>query len=430
MLKVTVKETNSVKRELEIEAPPERVQRELDKVYKKYRRTVQIPGFRKGKVPVDIIKTRLGSAIEAEVLNDLLPILYNEAIHSQDIEPVSQASIDQIQYEEGQPLKFTASVEVKPDIDPQGYKDIRVIKEIYEVADKDVEERLKYIQEGRSLEQSVERQAKVGDLLLMDLQELSPDGVPLVGEKSEDQLKLIGGENSTSRDFDNQLVGIKKGEQRKIRFKYNEDLEDRSLAGREYQVQVAVKDVKERTVPDLDEEFAKDVGDYASLEDLRAAVRKELEREVSYISTEKMQNSLKDQIVEANDFEVPQTMVESYIEAYLSNLREKYKDVDEEKIRKQGRDEALKRIKWHVLLDAIAEKEGLEVTDEEVESRVKELAQINNMSPLEMRRRLERDNSIDNIKFDMLEEKVMSVLIDNADVKEEKLIKEKKIIKA
>ncbi len=267
-MKVSVTELEQGKKQLQVEVPPEMLQKEMEPFYRKYQRTVQLPGFRKGKVPLEMLKkSYYGHLIKEEALGEILPKLYQKATKIGKVKPISAADIEQVDYEEGKPLRFAASVEVEPEIEVKDYKGLEVVKQVRQVSDDDVETRIQQLRMENSVERVVERPAKEGDLLLIDLQKLDKTGVPIVGDKLENELVELTGKSLK------ELPGISKGEERKVVFTYPKDHPNTDLAGTQTSYLVTVKEIRERELPALDSEFAKDVSDCSTVEELREKVR-------------------------------------------------------------------------------------------------------------------------------------------------------------
>ena len=404
-MEVKVSAPKSWLRELEIKVPSEELNPIFEQAYKKYKTRIQIKGFRRGKVPLEIIKNRFGRAIEEVTIDEeIIPRFYKQAIQQENLKPVDVACIERVSYDRTEGLRFKAKVEVEPDIQPVGYKGIRVKKEIYEVTEEDVEDALEELRERYATVYPVEDQAKEGDYILADLQELDPTGVPVVGKKWENRYFRLG-----SNEFDQQLIGVKPNEERVVVVNSPEDYEEREGEAQPQRFSVKVKQIQGKELPELDDEFAKDVGDYETLEELKADLRKKLEEEKKKEARERMRDELINEVVKNNDFELPPAMMNTYFELLFKSMRKNSQEpIDEELIKDQYRPIAIRTLKWHILYRKIAEAEGIGVTEEEVEERLEELSQ--------QRRPPYQDKN--RIKEDLLEEKVLDFLEQNALIEE------------
>jgi len=416
-LKVSIKDPEEGKKELQVEVPPERVEAEVEAAYRRYQRSIQLPGFRKGKVPIEIIKrSHYGRAIREEVLEDLLPKLYEEARKASQIKPISRARIEQVQYEEGEPLKFTASVEVEPEIKITGYKGLQVVKTVHQVTDEEVENTIQQLRERNAVEKSVDRPAKEGDFLLVDLHPLDPNGLPIVGRQIENRILKI------TEELAPQLSGIKKGQQQKVRFTYPSDFRDPTLAGKEEHYLVKVKEVRERELPALDDEFAKDLGDYSSLDELRTGVRNDLEERADHIAMQRVHSEIIEQLMRKNPFTVPERMIENYFDMFIEELRrESDREIDEEAIRRENRGDVVRRIKSYLILESVAEQEGIEVSDEDLDKEISRIAEARKIDPEQMKGRMIANGRLDDLRSDLRRRKTLDFLVGNAEITEKKV---------
>ena len=396
-------------RELEIRVPFEELSPIFEQAYKKYKTRVQINGFRKGKVPLEIIKRMFGRAIEEVTIDEkIIPRFYKQAMQRENLKPVDVARIEEVSYDRTEGLRFKAKVEVEPDVQPVGYKGIKVKKEIYEVTEEDVEEALEKLREQYATVRPVEDQAKEGDYILADFQELDSTGVPVVGKKWENRYFQLGSDE-LDQQLNQQLIGVRPNEERVVVINSPEDYKEREGEVQPRRFSVKVKEVEDKELPELDDEFAKDVGDYETLDELKADLRKELEEEKREEARERLREELIDEVVKNNDFELPPAMLNTYFELLFKNMRKDSEEpIDEELIRDQYRPIAIRTLKWHILYHKIAEREGIEVTEEEVEERVKELFQ----------KRRPPHQERDRIREDLLEEKVLDFLEQNAVIEE------------
>jgi len=419
--KVNVTEGEGGKRTMEVEVPAATVEARLQAAYLNYSKTLNLPGFRKGKVPLSVVRSRFGKVIEGEVLNNLIPEAYDQAQRTSGIEPISQPVIDDVAYTSGESLRFKASLEVKPDIEARNYIGLRVTRPVYPVRESDVEQYIRNLREQSAEERSVERPAQLGDLLTADLQELDASGVPILGRRIEDRTLLIGGERTFSHDFDNQMIGVTKGEVRRVRFTYNRDPQDPDLSGREMAFAVTVKDVRERILPALDDEFAKDHG-ADTLKILEDRIREDLQAQADYVARRRLEANLLSALIQANPFAPPEAMVENALNTIVEDYKKEHKGhdhpIDEAQVREEGRDLAVYQIRTRLLIEAVARKEGIVVTDEEVDERIRRIAEANRQGLETVKRALQRNRQIDRIRRDLMTEKTIQFLIDRAQIEE------------
>ena len=411
----TVSEPKPWKRVFEIEVPAASIQTELDEAYGRYRKEMRIPGFRQGKVPLSVLKVRFGNEIRAEVLERKIPEYLNQAREEADIDPISQPVIEDISFEDGEDLKVRAVLEVKPSIELKQYKDLQVIKKVAQVTDENIDRSLDALRERYANVVRVDGAAEQDHFLMADLQHLDSSGVPIIGRKEEGQFFQIGTER-LGEAFDKQLVGVKADEERRVDTVYPDDYAEEDLAGSQGHFLVKVRDVLEKQLPILDDAFAVDVG-AKDLDDLKQSVKEEMEQEPD----REMRTKLLEQIVAEYDFEVPESMLKTYLDQSISEARSRARDqeIDEEAMRQKYRPAAVDQIKRYLLLDAIGDEEQIEVTKEELDGSLERIAERGQM-PVDQIRRTFRDNGrLERIESDIREEKVVEFLVQHADIQVE-----------
>ena len=437
-MNVQVTESGPWRRTLEIEAPAEDVDKRLNDAYRKYSKTLNLPGFRKGKVPLSVIKRQFGPAIKGEVVQEMVEEFYREASEAEGIQPVSQASIDDIDFEEGQPLVFKASVDIRPEITVETYKGLRVTRPVFAVEDEHVEGRLRYMQEESATEQAVERAAEVDDVVFADVEELDESGSPVADHKSEDQsIRLFKTEDDKPTELAEQLMGIAAGEAREITITRpvqdehdhgdhgdHEDHEDHEEEPKEETAmfRVTAKEVRERELPELNDELAQNIGGVETLDELKTQIRAEMQAQYDQAIRQRVEEGLMDALIEGNPFEVPDSMIETYLEGMIESYKQEHAghdhEIDEDAIRENGRDQAERGVKRFLLLDAVADQENIEVRDEDLDKHLEEMSQRHNIEGPRLRQILGRTEQLDQIKSDIKTQKTFDFLIDNANVEE------------
>ena len=431
-MNVQVTESGTWRRTLEIEAPAEDVDKRLNDAYRKYSKTLNLPGFRKGKVPLSVIKRQFGSAIQGEVVQEMVEEFYREASEAEGIQPVSQASIDDINFEEGQPLVFKASVDVRPEITVETYKGLKVTRPVFAVEDEHVDSRLRYMQEESATEQVVERAADLDDVVFADVEELDEDGSPVADHRSEDQsIRLFKTEDDKPTELAKQLMGISAGESREVTITRpvqdepdQEDHEDRDEEPKEETVmfRVMAKEIRERELPELDDELAQDVGGVETLDELKTQIRNEMQTQYDQMIRQRVEENLMDTLIEENPFEVPDSMVENYLDGMIESYKREQaghdQDIDEDALREEGRDQAERGVKRFLLLDAVADQEDIGVTDDDLDKHLEEMSQRHNIEGPRLRQILGRTEQLGQIESDIKTQKTFDFLIDNADVED------------
>lgn len=426
-MNVTATETGTWRRTLEIEASAESVLERLAEAYKTYSKSLNLPGFRKGKVPVAIVKKQFGKAIEGEVLQKMMEEFYREASQSEDLHPVSEATIEDVEYEEGQSLKFKATVDVKPEPELKKVKGLKAVRRVFPIQDEQVTEHLAYLQDQHAAEQVVERPAELGDVLVADIQELDESGVAVVGRRQEGRTFHLGGPHSTNHDLNNQLVGISKGESRNVRVTAADDARD-EVAGQEVRFEVTPTEIRSRALPELDDEFAKDLGEFETLDALKERIRSDFQAQSEQASRRSVEESVVDELIQSNDLEIPDSMVENYLNSMVESYKQEHAghdhEIDEDAVRSEGRESAVKGVKRYLLLEAVARQESLEATDEDMDAHIKQMSERHQVEVPRLRQILTSSGQLDRIKSELLEQKALDYLIDNAKVEDVEVSKD------
>ena len=415
-MKYTVSEPKTWKRIVEIEVPADAIQSELNTNYERYSREVRLPGFRRGKVPISVLKARLGNEIRGEVLERKIPEYLKSAYEKAEIEPISQPVIEEIEYEEGDDLKLRASVEVKPPIELKQYKELRVTKRIVKVTEEDINKRIEALRERYATVIKIDGKAEHDHFIRADLQHADNNGVPISGRKEENQFFQIGS-GRLGEEFDKQLVGVAAEEDRFVKTTLPADYPDENMADKEACFVVKGREVLQRQLPEVDADFAVDLG-MESLDGLRESLKEEIEKEPDW----EMRKELVTKIVDSHDFEVPESMVTAYLDQVVGDARRSTQDqneIDESSIRDQYRAVATNQIMRHLILDAIGEKEGLKVEPKEIDERLEAIAGRGQASVDQVRRMFQENGRLERIEADLREEKVVEFLVQQADIQTE-----------
>jgi len=425
-LKTNVIEKGKWERELEVEVPAERVDSETATATRRYQKRLELPGFRKGKVPLKLIESRYGESIRSDVIGDMLPALMQEAAREAGLVPAAPPRITKLEAEPGQPLSFTAAFDIWPEVEIGKYEGLEVTKMVHEVTDEEMEEQLKELQNRQATEQPVERALETGDVLIADLQRTDEAGVAIVGERYEERYFLIGGEDAPSPQFEEALIGIAAGEERPVRFSYREDLPNPELAGKEERFQVTAREVRERKLPELDDEFAKDLGDqFNSLEELQEHLRSQLVSRWEYAARQRQRGELLEGLIKENPVELPDSLVDNYIETMRREREEAQarsgqapqQDSNDEEVSDEEREAAGRRLRTYLILEGLRKKLEISVTDEEFEAHLAERAEGAGMKVED----LKRSPRLDDLRRDLEEDKIFELLGETAVEKEEKV---------
>jgi trigger factor len=420
--------SSSTKREIQVEIPAADVARETETLIQKYQKLARIPGFRTGHAPASVIKQRFAEGIKSDVVDALVPRYFRKEAEKLGLTPVSQPRVTDLHVHDGEPLRFKASFEVMPTIRVEDYKELRADKPDTSVTDEEVEQSLKSLQELRATFTTIEG----SPLADGDFAQVSLDGKPRDAEAAatpgptgtnpvhmDDILVEIGGKG-TMPEFTENLRAASAGDERTFDVHYPPDFSDQRLAGKTFIYTVQVKAIKQKTLPELNDQFAKDLGEFADLAEVRKRIREGMELEKQQNAEREAKDKLVTELVKRNDFEVPEALVEHQIDIRLDRgLRalaaqgmkaEDMKKMDLNRLRAGQRDQAVQEVKAALLLEKIAEEEKIEVVDAEIDREVEALAEQSKQTPEAIRSRLTRDGALDRIRNRIRNEKTLDFL--------------------
>jgi trigger factor len=412
---------DGVKREISVEIPADEVARETETLVQKYQKVARLPGFRAGHVPASIIRQRFKEDLKSDVVEALVPRYVRKETEKLGLIPVSQPRVTDLHIHDGEPLRFKASFEIMPEIKVEGYKELRADHPEIVVRDEEVEDALNNIREQHATFTSVEgRTLSEGDFA-----QASMDGRPKeVDDKTkpvhmDEVLIEIGGKN-TVPEFSENLRGAGAGDEREFEVKYPEDSADKRLAGKTLVYTVKIQAIKQKNLPEINDEFAKELGEFTSLDQVRQQIRENMQAERKHTAEHEAKDKLVAELVKRNDFEVPESLIDRQIDLRLERgLRalaaqgmkmEDLKKMDLPRLRAGQRDQAVQDVKSSLLLERIAELEKIEVGDDELNHELDALAQQTKQTPQAVRARLTQDGGLDRIRNRIRSEKTLDFL--------------------
>jgi len=392
-------------------------------VLARYQKLARVPGFRKGKVPASIVGQRFASEIKSDIVEALVPRYFREETQKQNLHPVSQPRVTDLHLQKGEPLTFKASFEILPEFKVAAYDDLRIEKLPTEVTEEEVERALNNLRQQHATYSPVEEERVLAD---GDFAVVGFRGTPVDGEADAKPVEVdevmveIGGED-TIPEFTENLRGAKPGEERSFQVKYADDFADKRLAGKTMTYAVNVKGIKTKSVPDLNDDFAKELGaDFATLEELRNRLRENMKADKAREAEHRGKDQIVEQLVTRNDFPVPDAMLDQQIDLRLERgLRalaaqgmktEDMKRMDFGRLRAGQREAALREVKASLILEQIADEERIEVGDEELDREVQTLADQAKQTIEQVRARLTQDGGLDRIRHRIRNEKALDAL--------------------
>jgi trigger factor len=414
-LKITTQKLKSWQRVLEIEVPAEKVNDQLRSAYAEYRKRAVIPGFRRGKAPLSILKARYADAVEQSVLQELIPQVWEEALNKEKIRPIAEPVIDEVHFAPDEPLRFKATVEVKPDIPLNQYTGFRVQKREVRIDEEEVKRSLRALQERyATVEPSAEGSAGETDIVQVDSWRVDQGGIPIVGHQTTD-VPIDLSAPHIIEEYRQALVGASVGDQKRVTVTYPDDHPNRELAGQTISYLLKVKGITKKTLPALDDDFARSAGDYKSIKELEEDLRRSLREQEGQRAAREAQEAVIDQIIEKNPFEVPDSMVAGYVESLIADLhpqnKEEDKDQDRDQLRRAYHPLAVRAVKRWFLLEEIGQREKIEVGDQELQDRIASLAASRHLDPQELSAHLVRSDQLNQLRRNIREEKILDFLI-------------------
>ncbi len=438
-MKSTVEKLGNNQVVLEVEVSPEQVEAAIDKASRRLAQQVRIPGFRPGRAPRAIIEMRLGrEALFQEALDDLIPEAYTRALKENDLVPIDAPELDILDMEDGKPLRFKATVDVKPEATLGEYKGLEVTKQIARVTNADVDRVLEDMRERMAELVTVEKDAvELGDFAVIDFTGYIDDQ-PFPGGAAQGYTLEVGG-GTFIQGFEEQLVGAKAGEVREVVVTFPEDYQAEHLAGKEARFEVKVQEIKEKRYPALNDDFAKDVGDFETLLELRADIRKRLEEAEEREAERRLEQDLIDAVVDNASCDVPEKMIQRELEHQLQHFQrnlyfmgldmERYLElagITEEEFKARLRTRAERDVKTSLVMEALVEAEGIVVTDDELEQHINELVGEGadagaRREQLEAQREDLRESLVVQKTIDLLKAnaKINEVIVDRSELNEE-----------
>ena len=420
-MKVDVQEIGACKRRLEVEETPEVVQQAWERAFTRVQRQARLPGFRKGKVPRSMIKLHFSDDVRQEVARNLIPEVYKQALAETHLRPVEEPDLQEVTLEESSPLKFSAVVEIKPVITLGRYAGIAVKHEPKPFVESEVDEALGQLQEQHAEYRAVDRPADVGDLVIVDYT-LTPDGMD---PRTQTGYSFAIGSGAVLREIDEAAIGLGPGGVRQTRVRFPDDHRDEALRGKAADATVRVTEVKEKVLPALDDDFAKSVGEFDNLDALRAEIRRGLEARREQENRRALETAVTEAVLAEHPFEVPDALVLRQVGTQIEHMREHMRRQgvdpdrlpwDYQKMLEELKPGAEKAVRRALLIEAVAEKEGLQPTDADVDAEVERLAQSSQRPAPAVRSMLERNGDLERLRLSLMDKRTLDFLIERAAV--------------
>lgn len=437
----TVEDISSTKKRIRIEIPSDIIEKEIKDYFESLRQKTRLPGFRPGKAPIHLIEKRFGKGVEADVLEKVIPEFYARALKEADLKPVTMPVFDEkLEYKKNTPLTFSLTVEVMPKIENVDYSDLKTSDISVTVEDSEIRDYLKRLQEHKALFEVAEKEIEKDDLVTFDYVDCE-----IVGEEMSSSLKgeiLKTGKEILPMDIEEKLIGKKKGETVEFTNTLNKVFGIKELAGKTVKMRVLIREVKQKVLPAIDDEFAKDLG-FANLTELKEKIKENIYKTKKDQTVKIQKAEILRQIIESHNFEVPETMLMNELqtlmiqagtsgaskkmkgeeniqgESTIVDLRpDESKQRQEETVEDQAselREKALRNVRASIIIDAIGQKEGVVVTEDEIKDRINFIAERLSSKPEDiMKFYLAKDGHLEDLRHIIYQEKVLDILLSKA----------------
>ncbi len=411
-IQITPMKSEGVERHLQVSVPVEAVKAEEERATRRYASQARLPGFRPGKAPAAMVRKRFASAIRQEALERLVQEAYQEVLEREKLDLAAQPHIHDLKFDEGEPLTFTLHLEVRPKLELERVSGFEVTRPSEEVNDAMVDEQLDALREQRAAWAPTDDRPMSGDQVTVVLA-TAEEGSDLPEGK---EYRLLLGQGQAIEGIEELIMEAQPGETIERAVRWPEDFPDETQRGKAKNVRVELKDVKRKALPDLDDAFAREVGDFDSLDALRTAVRADLEQSMKRDAETGVRQQLVDQIIEANEFEVPPSWVDRLSRAYADMYQ--IPEEDRDQFVQQFRPAAERQVRRDMVVDAIAEKEQLAASEADIDDRIAEMATERGVDTGQLYAQFQKAGRLPEIERGLTEEKVFAYLLEQNTVTE------------
>lgn len=420
-MKVECVEEGLCKRHLDIEIPPQSVTKAFDDEVEQYRRTLKLKGFRKGKLPKELVRTRFRAEILNQVVQEILPKALQQALKEQGLSPIGEPELSNLEVDVDKPLKFRASIEIMPQIEVEKWKGLEAVEQKTDVSDEEIEKHLETLRERAARFDPVEdRGARDGDFIIGSILEQPEGGGP---ENRQDGALIEVGTSAYHPTLDEKLQDAKSGDKLNFRVTFPADHPDKDKADKTYDVTVDVTEIKEKVLPKLDDELAKDLGEFGTLEELKKHVRDQAEAEARFNDEQHLRGQLLEKLIEANTVEAPPSLVEHEMDRRVEELARSFTDrgldpsgsgIDWRDVREKQRESSEQSVKATMLMDRLAEQDNLQETEEEVDQEIERIASSVKKTTDVVRAQLMKEGGLERIRRRIKRDKAFDLIRENA----------------
>lgn len=429
-IRIELDDVTAVKKRLRVEIPAEQALEEFNRVANDYKKRARLPGFRPGKAPVELIKRRFQKDIRQDVVGKLVPESYHQAVQEKGLRPLGRPQVDRLEFEEGKPLVYEARFEVGPQVVLPEYRGLQVSVQERPVTDEEIQAEIEKLREKLSrLVPVPERPLEAGDYAVVDLQ---GSYVEQEGHQHhrhhpirEENVLLKVGDEQTLQAFNDALMGMNPGQEKRLEVDYPADYPQKKLAGHKILFRLHLKEIKRKELPEVNDDFAKDVGDFETLAQLQQKIREELAEQQRRNRENNLKQQLINRLVEEKGFEVPEVLVEERVDDRIRDLAYNIAaqgvdpskaNVDWAKVRAQIRAEAERDVRASIIFQEIASREGIEVSNPELESELNQMADSMNQPIEKVRQHFREEGRMEQVRKELLRRKALQLVLENAKV--------------
>ena len=427
-MKTTLEDINPVKKKLLVEIDSKEVDKRLNQAYGEIRKKAKIPGFRPGKVPRKILETYFGNQVIDDVTRELISDSFPKAVDEVNTFPLGQPILEKEALKQGQDFSYSAIMEVRPEFEVKDYLGLDVEKEIFSISEEDVQKRLEEIREANGKMASIEEERLIrdGDFVIVDYEGFE-DGQPMEDVKSSNLLVKVG-KNDFHPKFDEALIGLKKEDETEVGIDFEKDFYHARLAGKSVNFKIKIVDIKELVLPELNDEFASNLGaDLKDLDSLKNELKKAITSQEEKRIDRELKQRLLEKISEGIDFELPEVLIDAEIDFSARRLNDNLErsgsslekaGISEAGLKKEFRPASEKRVREMLILDRIAKQDQINIDDDDLEEGYGKLAESMGQDVETVKKYYEARGQVDSLKEELLKEKTLNYLVDHANISE------------
>ncbi|NIP30322.1 MAG: trigger factor [Candidatus Dadabacteria bacterium] len=423
-MKVNIEDLSSTEKKLEVIVPAEKVKEHHDMIFSQIKTTANIKGFRQGKAPKHLIESMYGDSINEEIISKIVSETFEDAIEEASIKPISRPDITPGEVNPKSEFKYSAIFEVIPEFSLKDYEGIELTKEINEVASEQIDETLERLKENHAQSKLIEgkRAAKKGDFVFVDYKGTLEDG-KTIEDLNRENVKFLVGEGQLIQEFEDNIIGKKAGEESTFKVTYPEDFSIKEAAGKTVDFTLKINEIHERIFPELDDDFAKDLG-LENFNDLKEKIKEDLENQYEQVTNTNLREQILDSLVKNNDFDVPKSLIQNeemrLKREFANSFQRQGVELPEisGEAHEKFTEKAIESVKGSIILNKIANDNSIEATNEEVDERIKQVAESYQVPFATVKESYEKNNMIESIESTIVEKKVLDYIIEKANINE------------